>query len=134
MEGLPIMHIKSHLDDPTRPGWSEWFETYGLRRKGHQRGVLYNHMRVAIEALRDDVGYLVSGVSLVADDLAAGRAVRPFPADHFIEAPEPYRMKVRPRTTERPQIRRFLEWLRGEAASTASFIRETAPDPLPPRP
>lgn len=126
MEGLPLLHIKSYLDDPLRPGWREWFEAYGLRRKGHDRGVLYSHMRVAMAAMRDDVGYLVCGLSLVASDLESGRAVRPFPADHFLDAPEAYRMRIRDHAADRPQLRRFLDWLQAEASDTASMISNIA--------
>lgn len=78
--------------------------------------------------MRLNVGFLVCGLSLVLDDLASGSIVLPFPADHHLVAPHPYRVRVRPDIDRRPQLQRFLNWLRETARDTSDTLdRITAP-------
>ena len=78
----------------------------------------YRHARLALEAVRQNVGFLICGLSLVEDDLAQGRIVLLYPAHQSLLAPRPYVLTVTAHGTQRPQLLRFLEWLRGEARST----------------
>lgn len=124
MEGMPLLHTQGQRDDPYQPGWIDWFNKYGLRREGGDRGVHYRNMRLALEAARQYVGFLVCGFSLVQDDLDTGRLVLPFAKDQYIKAPLPYILKIEGQNPERPQLRRFCDWLRDEAALTASHLAE----------
>lgn len=126
MEGMPLLHLKAQRDRPDVPGWVEWFDRYGQRQKGMARGVHYQHARVALDAVREEVGFLVCGLSLVLSDLAEGRLVLPFPSNQNLPAPHPYRIRVRPEAVARPQVKRFVEWLRAEARTTALQIEAAA--------
>jgi LysR family glycine cleavage system transcriptional activator len=122
MEGMPLLHLKSQRDTAEVPGWVTWFARFGQRQKGPDRGVHYQHARVALEAVRQEVGFLVCGLSLLLADLANGRVVLPFPAEQNLPAPYPYRLRLRPEVAARPQVARFVAWLEGEAATTAGEI------------
>lgn len=127
LEGMPFLHLEAQRDDPQRPGWPTWVERFGYRREGAARGVHYRHARLALEAVRQNVGFLICGLSLVEDDLAQGRIMLPYPADQSLVAPKPYVMTVTAHGTLRPQLLRFLDWLRGEARLTRqSLVRATA--------
>ena len=118
MEGLPLLHLQSQRDSEDHPGWVEWFRTFGHRREGPDRGVHYKHARVALDAVRQNVGFLVCGMALMLDDLDTGRILWPFPPDQHVVAPHPYRITVRREGLGRPQFQSFLEWLKDEAART----------------
>ncbi len=122
MEGMPLLHMKSHREGPDRPGWVEWFDLFGHRKTGQDRGVHYPSARIAIEAVRQSVGFLVCGLSLVLQDLADGTIVMPFPATDHLLAPHPYRLRINPSAAKRPQIERFTAWLWAEAAVTRQQI------------
>ena len=122
MEGLPLLHLQNQRDSDDHPGWVEWFSAFGHRREGPDRGVHYRHARVALDAVRQNVGFLVCGLSLVIDDLDAGTVIWPFPVAQNLVAPHPYRLSVRPEVSARPQVRRFVDWLGDEAARTASEL------------
>lgn len=124
MEGLPLLHLQQHLDDPDRPGWREWFSAFGHRQTGQGRGVLYRHMRVALAAMRDDVGFLICGISLVTADLTTGHVQLPFPVAEHLVAPFPYRLRTTKLAASRPQMQRFLSWLRAEAEATSRQLRD----------
>lgn len=123
MEGMPLLHLNVQRESPDHPGWVEWFGKFGHRESGPDRGVHYKHARIALEAVRENVGFLVCGLSLVQDDLASGAIVHPFPLSQHLVAPHPYRMTVRADATRRPQVQRFCSWLQSEAAVTRDQLQ-----------
>lgn len=122
MEGMPLLHLNAQRDLTDHPGWVEWFRAFGHRESGTDRGVHYKHARVALEAVRENVGFLVCGLSLVLQDLKEGTIVHPFPTAQHLAAPKAYRLKLRPDAAGRPQVQRFATWLRYEAAATRTDI------------
>ncbi len=126
MEGMPLLHLTAHRERADMPGWVEWFGQFGQRKKGPQRGVHYKNARLALEAVRANVGFLVCGLSLVLEDLAKGTIVLPFAVSQHMVAPHPYRLSVRPEAENRPQVARFLRWLRSEAEATQRQLQDMA--------
>ncbi len=124
MEGMPLLHLKSHLDGGNQPGWVEWFETYGHRKKGPDRGVRYPNARLALDAVRQNVGFLVCGLSLLLPEIETGSIKLPFPVSERLGAPHPYRIRTRTDSASRPQILRFIGWLRDEANDTRRRIEK----------
>jgi LysR family glycine cleavage system transcriptional activator len=122
LEGMPFLHLEAQRDDPRRPGWPQWVEKFGNRRDGAGRGVHYRHARLALEAVRQNVGFLICGLSLVEADLESGRIVLPYSAYQSLTAPMPYVLTVSSHGTLRPQLQRFLDWLRGEARLTRQSL------------
>lgn len=122
MEGMPLLHLKRQRGEDEHPGWVDWFDRYGYRESGRDRGVHYQHARVALDAVRQNVGFLVCGLSLVLSDLEAGSIVAPFPLAWHIVAPQPYRAELRADSASRPQIQRFVGWLHDQAQSTQTRI------------
>lgn len=131
LEGMPFLHLEAQRDDPQRPGWQDWVDRFGYRREGAARGVHYRHARLALEAVRQDVGFLVCGLSLVEADLAQGRVVLPFPAHQSLPAPLSYVLTLTGRGTARPQLQRFCDWLRAEASMTRASIGAATSAPFP---
>lgn len=124
MEGMPLLHLKTHFDRTDHPGWVEWFDRFGHRTTGAARGVHYANARLAIEAVRQNVGFLVCGLSLLLKDLETGTVALPFPAPEHLVAPHPYVLRLRSDADRRPQLQRFLTWLRKESEDTSNRIRE----------
>ncbi len=122
MEGLPLLHLKRQLDEKDMPGWPDWFNEYGHRASGPDRGIKYQHARLALEAVKENVGFLLCGLALALDDLNSGAVALPFSEHHFLRAPDPYRLNVRNETRVRPQIQRFADWLRTKSRETQAAI------------
>lgn len=125
MDGMPLLHLQAQRDDPSRPGWPDWFATFGQRTEGGQRGVHYRYCHLALEAVRQEVGFLVCGLSLVRDDLASGQAVLPFAAQQNLVAPHAYVLTIVSSHPLRPQLQKFLDWLRQQSAGTARYLADT---------
>ena len=126
MEGMPLLHLKSHRESGSQPGWVQWFERFGHRKTGPDRGVHYPNARLALDAVRQNVGFLVCGLSLVLNDLESGTIVLPLPVSEHLAAPNPYRLRIREDAAHRPQLQKFIDWLRDEAAATQRKIERLA--------
>lgn len=122
LEGMPFLHLEAQRDDELHPGWPDWVAAFGHRSEGAERGVHYRNARLALEAVRQDVGFLVCGLSLVADGLADGTIVLPFPAHQCLAAPMPYVLTITSHGTMRPQLQRFCDWLRDQALLTRQSL------------
>lgn len=110
---LPLLHDEALSDDPKRVGWHTWLEHAGFMRAGASwpgpRGLRFSHAYLAIEAALAGDGVALVRRSLVADDLARGRLIAPFPlavpsglAYWFVSARDP---KQRPAVS---LLREFL--------------------------
>ncbi|RKF13855.1 LysR family transcriptional regulator [Roseovarius spongiae] len=122
MEGMPLLHLQMQRDDPAYPGWPDWFARFGHRESGPERGVHYKHARHALDAVRQNVGFLICGLSLTLADLENGRLVTPFPKTQHIVAPHPYRLHQRDGAAGRAQVQRFVAWLMKQAHDTQMQI------------
>jgi len=122
MEGMPLLHLKRQRDDEDYPGWVEWFTVFGHRETGNDRGIHYPNARLALEAVRENVGFLVCGLSLLLRDLEDKTIVHPFPISQNIVAPFPYRLRMSSNAENRPQIQKFVEWLELESRETQRKI------------
>ncbi|MBM1221025.1 LysR family transcriptional regulator [Ponticoccus sp. SC2-23] len=122
LEGLPLLHIKPPPDGAAAPGWPDWFATFGHRKSAPDRGFHYQHARIAIDAARESVGFLLGPLSLVLDGLQDGQLLAPFPLEEHLTAADPYRVAVRSDAANRPQVQRFVGWLQDEAARTHSAM------------
>lgn len=122
MEGMPLLHLKAQLETGDHPGWVDWFAMFGHRESGPERGIKYPNARLALDAVRQNVGFLVCNLSLVQRDLDEGSIVHPFPLSQHLPVPNPYRMKLRGDSGGRAPVQRFAEWLRNRARETQAEI------------
>lgn len=122
LEGLPLLHVDRDQGDGRLPGWPDWVARYGLRREGADRGVHYRHLRVALEAVRRNVGFLICGLALARRDLEAGTAVLVYPAGRNLDGAAPFRCFLRNEDRATAQVRRFLDWLRDQSRETQDWL------------
>ena len=122
MEGMPLLHLLSQLEPGGAQGWVDWFKAFGYRASGLDRGIRYQHARLALEAVRQNVGFLVCGLSLIQEDLEAGTIRTCFPMAQHLTAKHPYHLKLRTDVEKRPHLQQFVGWLKREAAVTREKI------------
>ena len=126
LEGMPFMHIAAQRNDDMRLGWPDWIADFGYRTEGADRGMTYPNERLALEAVRKGVGFLICGLSLVEKDLAEGSVVHPFPTNKSLLAPLPYVLSVTAHGSTRPQLQRFCDWLSNQAHLTRKSLEMAA--------
>jgi LysR family transcriptional regulator, glycine cleavage system transcriptional activator len=103
------------LHDVFTVDWAIWLRSAGIDPIDPHRGPTFLSSDHAIQAAIRGEGVVLGRSALIADELAAGRLVRPFalslPADFAYYAVYP------PRVLQRPNVKAFRDWLLGEARS-----------------
>jgi LysR family glycine cleavage system transcriptional activator len=99
-------------EDRMLANWEQWFALTGLA-KLRSRGPAYSHGSLAIEAALRGEGVVLGRSVLVAEDLAAGRLIAPFP-ELTLKAERGYDLVYRPGTQDHPKVRAVRDWLADE--------------------
>lgn len=104
-------HPLLHLD--TRQDWSKWFDAAGIQGFDFSKGAVLNQTSLTLDAAAGGHGVALGRSALAAQDLLAGRLVRPFGPSlpvtyaYYIVCPEA--------TANQPKIKAFRNWLISEA-------------------
>ena len=104
------------LHDDMTITWRMWLTAAGVQGVDAERGPMYMHSNLVMQAAVSGEGVALGRSRLAADDIAAGRLVRPFAlglASNFS-----YFIVCAEGTEEVPKIVAFRDWLLAEAAAT----------------
>ncbi len=119
------------LHDDMRESWRMWLMAAGVDGIDSERGPGFSDSSMVIRAAVDAQGVALGRSALAADELAAGRLVKPFEISlrtdyaYYIVCPEA--------TADRPKVRAFQDWLLSEAQQQAEPARAAAGDVRAPR-
>jgi LysR family transcriptional regulator, glycine cleavage system transcriptional activator len=106
------------LHDEPRERWMVWLRRAGIDDIDPWRGLGFSQSNLVIQAAIEGHGVAIVGGQLVADDLRAGRLVRPLlgstPTDYsyWLVCPEA--------AAARPKIVAFRNWILAEAAASGA--------------
>jgi LysR family transcriptional regulator, glycine cleavage system transcriptional activator len=101
------------LHDVFTVDWAMWLHSVGLDNIDPHRGPTFLSSDHAIQAAVRAEGVVLGRSALVADELAAGRLVRPFKLS--LPAGFAYYVVYPPRALRRPSVKAFRDWLMAEA-------------------
>lgn len=111
-------------DDSTLPNWERWFAAAGIAG-ARSRGPTLSHGSLTIEAALRGEGIALGRSVLVAEDIAAGRLVEPFPQIR-LPAGRGYDLVHRLGEEDDPRIAALRDWLKDEVRT---FLTATASAP-----
>jgi len=113
-----LIHLDWQAQGETWPDWRMWLLAAGVEEVDATQGIHFRQTTFVIQAAVDGQGVALGSTSLVADDLAAGRLVRPF--NLALKGPPQFAYRVvSPRATaDRPLVKAFREWVLAEVAET----------------
>ena len=97
----------------TEPDWSEWLALAGAPEVDWRGGQLFSNTYLAIEAALAGRGVALGEAALVQDELASGRLVKPFELE--LQSTHSQWILTLPEKADRPDIRRFRNWLLAQA-------------------
>lgn len=111
---VPLLRMQLDPRYPTWPDWPMWLKAAGLENMEPRWGSEFagEAEELLIQAAIDGQGVALASSVLVADDLEAGRLVRPFELSlamdfcYWVVAPKA--------TADVPRVRAFREWLFAE--------------------
>lgn len=118
-EGQALIHLD---DDTGLPGWQQWFDRFGERSDGFDRGARYVDMNYAICAVRDGAGALLCGAAMIEPDLVSGWLQPLLPVEKGLWCRGEYRLMAS--EPARAQLARFTDWLQAESQRTQEFIAQ----------
>ncbi len=99
------------------PGWREWLRAVGLSGINPDRGPVYSHASLVLQAAMDGQGVALARDSLAALDLEARRLVQPF--GPTLPSSFSCFLVSLPASADRPKVKAFRDWLFDEAGRTA---------------
>lgn len=120
-----LLHDDSIKDESTLPNWQIWLSAAQAESVPAHRGLRFNNSVLAIDAAINGQGVALSCGFVVADDLAAGRLVRPFDIpckldyNYFVVFPR------NPRTSGK--VEKFHRWLLAMCEEMDSGVRAANP-------
>ncbi len=109
-------HTLLHVDwKDAEASWRMWLLAAGLHNIDPTRGPHFTMENMAVQAALDGHGVALIGDILVADDLAAGRLVRPFDPSLSTPLKFSYYLLSAKDSAEQPKVAAFRDWLLVEA-------------------
>jgi len=116
-----LIHDRSMAFDSKFPTWRSWLQTAGFPDIDCDRGLQINDSAAAYQAAINGSGVALGRTTLVADDLATGRLVRPF--GDAMDCELAYYLAHRPKADSDPGIAAFKAWICAEAKSSSTDDR-----------
>jgi len=112
-------HTLLHIDwKDAEASWRMWLLAAGLHDIDPTRGPHFTMENMAVQAALDGHGVALIGDMLVADDLAAGRLVRPFDPSLSTPLSFSYYLLSAKDSAEQPKVAAFRDWLLEEARAS----------------
>ena len=122
LEGFPLLHLDFYKEDPGAPNWAAWIKTQRLKRTQPNRGIRFQRIKPALEAVRANAGLTICGLALLGPYIDDGTLSLPFAVSSGQWTEHAFRAHIRPDVLLRPQVRRFREWLLSQAAVTRDWL------------
>lgn len=107
-----------HADIDTRPvgeEWQLWLTAYGVNSPSALPGESFHDPALAMNAALNGFGLAMGYQELMADEIAAGQLVTPFPKP--VRHPLSYYLVYRDLGSEPESVGKFRKWMRAEAAA-----------------
>ena len=111
-------HRSQHLEVLT---WQRWFDSQSLKQFEPKRWLYLNYANQIAQAALTGQGAALARTPLVADALASGELIEPFPKLR-LDSPLVYWLIIGPRSGTRPEVRAFCDWLHAQALLTREAI------------
>jgi LysR family glycine cleavage system transcriptional activator len=107
------------LHDDAEGAWSAWLTAHRVTGVDGSKGSVLTDSSMLVDATVSGNGVALARWSLVSDDLAAGRLVRPFPRFALLPTGFAYYLVARRSNLARPEVKAFCDWVRIEAGALA---------------
>jgi LysR family transcriptional regulator, glycine cleavage system transcriptional activator len=124
LEGFPLLHLDFYKDDPRAIGWPEWIGVHGHRKTALQRGIRFQRIEPALDAVVSSAGFMICGLALLSQLLDERRISLPFALETGAWTSHAYCANFRAAALIKPQVKRFRNWLVAESQATQAWLRE----------
>lgn len=119
LEGFPLLHLDFYKDDPAALRWPGWIASHRLKRTAPKRGIRYQRLAPAVEAVLSNAGLMICGLALIHDLVDAGTLALLFSPSMGGLARHAFQARFRVESRRRSPVQRFRNWLVAESAVRA---------------
>jgi len=116
----PLIHLEWQASGDTWPDWRTWLLAAGVTDIDSSHGVRISTFALASQEAIAGRGVALGNTSLVGDDLANGRLVRPFALSLKVASDFAYYLVTPNTLADRPLVAAFRAWALAEAHGEAS--------------
>lgn len=113
-----LLHDASPENDESCPDWAMWLKAAGVGGVNETRGLRFNQSALALEAAISGRGVALAKGALAADDIAAGRLIKPF--DLSLSVDFAYYLVCPKSKLTLQKVNQFKDWIRTLAAKSRS--------------
>ncbi len=115
-----LIHLEWQASGDTWPDWRNWLLAAGVTDVDALHGVRMTSFALASQAAIAGYGVALGNTSLVGDDLASGRLVRPFALSLKVAPDFAYYVVAPVALADRPLVAAFRTWALAEARGEAA--------------
>jgi LysR family glycine cleavage system transcriptional activator len=116
----PLIHLEWQASGDNWPDWRSWLLAAGVTDVDTSHGVRMTSYALASQAAIAGHGVALGNTSLVGDDLASGRLVRPFALSLKVASDFAYYLVTPTALADRPLVAAFRTWALAEARGEAA--------------
>jgi LysR family glycine cleavage system transcriptional activator len=120
----PLLHERGPVVDESCPDWATWLRGTNVTGIDASRGPCFSDIAHCHDAAMAGQGVALGKSILAADDLAAGRLVKPFALSFAVKYA--FYLVYPTVLQQNPNIEAFRLWLHGEARNTRALLRKFA--------
>ena len=124
LEGYPLLHLDFYRNDPQALSWAQWIERRRLKRTAPERGIRFQRIARALDAVLADAGLAIFGLALLKERLEDQSLTLPFPCASGNWTSHGFQARYRPDALLRAQVRRFRQWLSEESRASEAWLRQ----------
>lgn len=126
LEGFPLVHVDFYKDDPAGLSWPEWVAANDVARSAPERGMRFQRITAALDAILANAGVGLSGLALLADHLDSGAVALLYPVASGRWSEHGFVARFRSDSGGRRHIQHFRAWLAEESRKTADWLTKVA--------
>ncbi len=126
LEGFPLLHLDFYKEDPNAYNWAAWIKSRRLRRTEPNRGIRFQRIKPAVEAVLANAGLTICGLALIGPQIEDGTISLPFPISTGRWTDHSFQARFRADALLRPQVKRFRGWLADQATATRDWLLQQA--------
>ena len=122
LAGHALLEEDDHRPSASTLSWRRWLDHMGQRTLEPRRWTYLNYTHQQVQGALAGQGVALARLALVHEQLLRGELVEPFGPAGRLAAPAAYWLLPLPGARLRPELRAFIDWVRGEAAVTRAAL------------
>lgn len=122
LEGFPLLHLDFYKDDPAALSWPAWLARNGIARTAPERGMRFQRITAALDAILASAGFSLCGLAMLLDRVKDGSIALPYPISTGSWSDHAFVARFRQDIALRPHLIRFRRWLAEESRATAEEL------------